>query len=150
MTGGWTRQAAGLSLDGLDPWQVPVLVMAAIIPVALLSEWVLARVRTRVRWQWVRLVVFALLTVLVLVAVIVFVDLSQADQLASVASAIFAGFTAFVMLWRSYQSRGAGRSATRPPDDHGRTAGDDPSTTGGDAPVPTDRVTGRPGEPADR
>ncbi|MBO4206521.1 hypothetical protein [Micromonospora echinofusca] len=87
----------------IDPWQVPVFVMAGIILVeltigTLLRSWGDGPAKTRART-----VALGLLATLVLMILVMALGPSLADQLASVAAAV-AGMVALWLTWRSYQA----------------------------------------------
>lgn len=90
----------------IDPWQVPVLVMAGIILVevsvgALLRNWTDSLAKKQART-----VALGLLAALVLMVLVAALGPSLADQLASVAAAV-AGIVALWLTYRSYHATGS-------------------------------------------
>jgi len=83
----------------IEPWHVPLLVMAGIIVLELLAVLVLRDAGPAVR-QFLRTAGLGTLALVLLVVVVVSIGPSLADQLASVAAAI-AGIAA---LWLTYRS----------------------------------------------
>lgn len=92
----------------IDPWQAPLLVMAAIILLELLVVTLARRIRLPAVSRPVRTGVLLLFALLVVVVAVIAIGLSQADQLASVAASI----ATLAALWLTYRSYKA-------PDDQG-------------------------------
>ncbi|MFY1683397.1 hypothetical protein [Micromonospora sp.] len=108
----------------VEPWQVPILVMAGIILAELATRVIPRRWTAHLARQQVRTVALGGLAVLVIVVGVLALGPDLADQIASVAASI-AGLVALWLTYRSYQLQttatpdaatpvGAARDATEP------------------------------------
>jgi hypothetical protein len=103
----------------IDPWQVPLLVMASVILLELVIGTVLQRWNGAVARKRMRTAALGLLAALVLGVGVVALGPSLADQLASIAAAV-AAIAAFWLTYRSYRAprlgSAAGEAAAGQPD----------------------------------
>ncbi|WJK32341.1 hypothetical protein [Solwaraspora sp. WMMA2065] len=112
----------------IEPWHVPLLVMAGIIVLELLAVLVLRDAGPAVR-QFLRTAGLGTLALVLLVVVVVSIGPSLADQLASVAAAI-AGIAALWLTYRSHRPSAAPptvaeQARTAEPGGGQRSAGED-------------------------
>ncbi|MFJ8690548.1 hypothetical protein [Micromonospora wenchangensis] len=90
----------------IEPWQVPILVMAGIILAELVIRVIPRRWTAHLVRQQVRTVALGGLAVLVIVVGVLALGPDLADQIASVAAAV-AGLVALWLTYRSYQLQSA-------------------------------------------
>ncbi|MEU1606449.1 hypothetical protein [Micromonospora matsumotoense] len=86
----------------VEPWQVPILVMAGIILAELVIRVIPRRWTAHLAKQQVRTVALGGLAVLIIVVGVLALGPDLADQIASVAAAV-AGLAALWLTYRSYQ-----------------------------------------------
>ncbi|WP_422752140.1 hypothetical protein [Micromonospora sp. WMMD708] len=120
----------------VEPWQVPILVMAGIILAELATRVVPRRWTAHLAKQQVRTVALGGLAVLVIVVGVLALGPDLADQIASVAASV-AGLVALWLTYRSYQLQTTATTDAAPPGGPARDA------AGPAAPAGTGQPPGR-------